>query len=88
MAAIGPCRSVTKERNRDVFVSRGTLASRGERIDWGGEAAGARRPGATGHSWSTHARNPAGIEAGARARASSHRARPPRTASGVGWSAA
>ena len=48
----------------------------------------ARRPGATGHSSSTQARNPASVEAGARARRSSHRARPPRTASGVAASAA
>ena len=48
----------------------------------------ARRPGATGHSSSTQARNPVRVEAGARVRRSSHRARPPRTASGVGASAA
>jgi hypothetical protein len=49
---------------------------------------GRRRPGAAGHSSATQVRNPARVEAGARARRSSHRARPPRTASGVAASAA
>jgi hypothetical protein len=45
-----------------------------------------RRPaarGATGHSARTQARNPARVEAGARARRSSLSSRPPRMASGV-----
>ena len=48
-----------------------------------GPSFGARQPGATGHSSSTQARNPDRVEAGARARRSSHRSRPPRMASGV-----
>ena len=52
----------------------------------GGRAA--RRPGATGHSSSTQARNPDRVEAGARARRSSHKISPPMMASGVASSAA
>ena len=74
--ARGPCRSVTRSRNRVVLVA------------FLGCGAGARRrPGATGHSARTQARNPARVEAGARARRSSHRSRPPRVASGVAASA-
>ena len=72
-----PCRSVTRSRNRAVLVA------------FLGCGAGAgRRPGATGHSARTQARNPARVEAGARARRSSHRSRPPRMASGVAASSA
>ncbi len=53
-----------------------------------GAGRGARRPGATGHSSSTQARTPDKVEAGAKARRSSHKIRPPRTASGVAASAA
>jgi hypothetical protein len=54
------CRSVTRSRNRAVLVAfRGCVTGAG------------RRPGATGHSARTQARNPARVEAGARARRSS-----------------
>jgi hypothetical protein len=77
-----PCRSVTRSRNRAVlvaFLGCGAGAGRSCR---------ARRPGATGHSWSTQARNPARVEAGARARRRNQRTGPPRMASGVAVSSA
>ena len=77
MEARDPCRSVTRSRNRAVLVAfLGCGAGAGRSV-------GARRPGATGHSSSTQARNPARVEAGARVRRSSQRMRPPRMASGV-----
>ena len=90
--ASGPCRSATRARNRAVFVSRrAPPPGRGRVIAPGGGAArvtaragrGARRPGATGHSRITQARNPASVDAGARASRSSHKTRPPTAASGV-----
>ena len=83
MEARGPFRSVTKERKRAVLV-----AFLGPWPAVRAAGPGARRPGATGHSARTQARNPARVEAGARARRSSHKIRPPRMASGVAASAA
>jgi hypothetical protein len=91
MEARGPYRSVARSRKRPVLVAfPGTVPlPRPGRLGAGGGARrGARRPGATGHSASTQARNPARVEAGASTRRSSHRARPPTVASGVGVSAA
>ena len=64
--ARGPCRSVTRSRNRAVLV---TFLGCG--------AVAGRRPGATGQPARTQARNPARVEAGVRARRSSHSSRPP-----------
>src|SRR5580693_3376347 len=88
MEASGPYRSATKERKRAVFVSPPALATCGERTTWSGDADAARRPGATGHSARTQARNPARVDLGARARRSSHKISPPRMASGVAVSPA
>src|SRR6266567_2094529 len=54
-----PGRSVARARNRAVLV---TVRGGGAGAD---RDSGARRPGATGHSASTQARNPARVEAGA-----------------------
>ena len=91
MAASGPFRSATKERNRAVLVAfRGTvpLPRPGRAGADGRVGRAARRPGATGHSSRTQARNPARVEAGARVRRSSHKISPPTIASGVASSAA
>ena len=72
-------------------TGRSWSPSAGPSLDLGRAGTGggaARRPGATGHCSSTQARNPARVEAGARARRSSHKIRPPRMASGVAASPA
>jgi hypothetical protein len=80
---------MTKARNLAVLVPSRAALPRGATA--AAQAAGpmaagwawaeARRPGATGHSSSTQARNPASVDAGAMHKRSSHKNSPPATAS-------